>query len=80
MFALHKEVEKEHTFTTQAQLRPLLVKDTGLVSAVFIGGYDKAQYILNPKTGTCHPSAQLLIVSAVAKRLNLLAGQSAENF
>lgn len=77
-FALRKEIEKGHTFTTQAQLRPSLrklLKDAGLVSAAFMAGHDKAQFILNPEAGTYHPTAQLLMESVVAKRLKMLAGQ-----
>ena len=77
-FALRKEIEKGHTYTTQAHLRPSLKKllnNDELVSSSFMAGHDKAQYILNPKTGTYHPTAQLLMESVVAKRLKLLAGQ-----
>lgn len=78
-FALRKEIEKGHTYTTQTQLKPLLrklVKDADLVSAAFMAGHDKAQYILNPEIGTYHPTAQLLMENVVAKRLLLLAGQT----
>ncbi|MBF4427555.1 AAA family ATPase, partial [Vibrio anguillarum] len=71
--AIRKEIEKGHTYTTHANVRPYLnklLKDKVLVTQAFQSGHDKAQYILNPDTGTYHPTAQLLMESVVAKRLN----------
>lgn len=76
--AIRKEIEKGHTYTTHANLRPnlnKLLKDKVLVTQAFQSGHDKAQYILNPDTGTYHPTAQLLMESVVAKRLNSLVKQ-----
>lgn len=76
--AIRKEIEKGHTYTKQTNLRPhltKLLKDSELVTVAFKAGYDKAQYILNPNTGTYHPTAQLLMENVVAKRLKVLAGQ-----
>ncbi len=61
--AIRKEIEKGHTYTTQACLRPYLtklLKDKELVTEAFKAGHNKAQYILNPDTGSYHPTAQLL--------------------
>ena len=77
--AIRKEIEKGHTCTTQAALRPHLTKllrDNEVVTEAFKAGHDKAQYILNPDTGTYHPTAQLLMESVVAKRLKALASQN----
>jgi exodeoxyribonuclease V alpha subunit len=77
--AIRKEIEKGHTYTTQARLRPYLtklLKDKELVIEAFKAGHDKAQYILNPDTGTYHPTAQLLMENVVAKRLKALASQN----
>ena len=77
--AIRKEIEKGHTYTTQAALRPHLTKllrDNEVVTEAFKAGHDKAQYILNPDTGTYHPTAQLLMESVVAKRLKALASQN----
>ncbi|MCP9476528.1 ATP-dependent RecD-like DNA helicase [Marisediminitalea aggregata] len=77
--AIRKEIDKGHTYTTQAALRPYLtklLKDKELVAKAFKAGHDKAQYILNPETGTYHPTAQLLMENVVAKRLNALASQN----
>lgn len=55
--AIHQEVAKGHTYTIQAKLRPLLIKllgDDELVTQAFKAGHSKAQYILNPDTGTYH--------------------------
>lgn len=76
--AIRKEIEKGHTYTTQANLRPYLTKllhDSELVTEAFKAGYHRAQYILNPDTGTYHPSAQLLMENVVAKRLKALVRQ-----
>ncbi|WP_246853893.1 AAA family ATPase [Vibrio crassostreae] len=73
--AIRKEIEKGHTYTTHANVRPYLnnlLKDKALVAQAFQSGHDKAQYILNPDTGSYHPTAQLLMESVVAKRLNTL--------
>lgn len=77
--AIRKEIEKGHTYTTQASLRPYLtklLKKKELVTEAFKTGQDKAQYILNPDTGTYHPTAQLLMENVVAKRLKALASQN----
>jgi len=76
--AIRKEIEKGHTYTTQARLRPhltKLLKDKSLVAEAFKAGHDKAQYLLNPDTGTYHPTAQLLMEIVVTKRLKALASQ-----
>ncbi|MEF1199552.1 helix-hairpin-helix domain-containing protein [Vibrio owensii] len=73
--AIRKEIEKGHTYTTHANVRPYLnrlLKDKTLVTQAFQSGHNKAQYILNPDTGTYHPTAQLLMESVVAKRLKTL--------
>ncbi|TMO54437.1 AAA family ATPase [Pseudoalteromonas phenolica] len=77
--AIRKEIEKGHTYTSQADLRPRLtklLKDKELVSQAFKAGYDKAQYILNTETGNYHPTAQLLMENVVAKRLQQLSEQT----
>ena len=77
--AIRKEIEKGHTYTTQARLRPhltKLLKDKELVTEAFKAGHNKAQYILNPDTGTYHPTTQLLMENVVAKRLKKLASQN----
>ncbi|MGE6568149.1 AAA family ATPase [Shewanella vesiculosa] len=77
--AIRKEIEKGHTYTIQANLRPYLtklLKDKELVAKAFKAGYDKAQYLLNHATGTYHPTAQLLMENAVSKRLKALACQN----
>ncbi len=76
--AIRKEIEKGHTYTNHASLRPhlkKLLKDNELVRQAFSAGHDKAQYILNPDKGTYHPTAQLLMENVVAKRLKALASQ-----
>ena len=78
-FALRKEVNKGHTYTTQRDIRPILRRllgDDELVAQAFIAGYDKAQYLLNPVTGTYHPVAQLLMEVTVAKRLLACASKT----
>lgn len=77
--AIRKEIEKGHTYTTQACLRPYLtklLKDKELVTEAFKAGHNKAKYILNPDTGSYHPTAQLLMENVVAKRLKALANQN----
>ena len=77
--AIRKEIEKGHTYTIQADLRPYLtklLKDKKLVAKAFKAGYDKAQYLLNHTTGTYHPTAQLLMENVVAKRLKALASEN----
>lgn len=76
--AIRKEIEKGHTYTNHKALRPHLntfLKDKDLVSQAFSVGHDKAQFILNPESGTYHPTAQLLMENVVAKRLRVLASQ-----
>jgi exodeoxyribonuclease V alpha subunit len=76
--ALRKEIGKGHTYTSQADLRPHLIKllkDKKLVTQAFKAGHDKAQYILNPETNYYHPTAQLLMENVVAKRLLTLANR-----
>jgi len=78
-FALRKQIEKGHTFTSQADLKPTLSKlfnnDKEMISATFRAGYNKAQYVLNPNTGNYHPTPQLLMENVIAKRLLKLAKQ-----
>ncbi|MDD8059219.1 AAA family ATPase [Shewanella metallivivens] len=77
--AIRNEIEKGHTYTVQANLRPYLtklLKDKELVAKAFKAGYDKAQYLLNQSTGTYHPTAQLLMENVVTKRLKALASQN----
>jgi len=77
--AIRKQIEKGHTYTIQDDLRPHLtksLKDKELVAKAFKAGHDKAQYILNPDTGTYHPTAQLLMENVVAKRLKALASKN----
>ncbi|WP_449359926.1 AAA family ATPase [Alishewanella longhuensis] len=77
--AIRKEIEKGHTYTTQANLRPFLgklLKNNELITEAFKAGHSKAQYILNPDTGTYHPTAQLFMENVVAKRLKALASQN----
>lgn len=77
-YAIRLEVERGHTYTIQAKLRPLLIKllgDSSLATQAFQAGHSKAQYILNPDMGTYHPTAQLLMETVVAKRLLKLAKQ-----
>ncbi|MBC7000938.1 AAA family ATPase [Photobacterium sp. BZF1] len=76
---IHAETDKGHTYTTQDALRPKLkrlLKDNELVSQAFRTGYEKEQYVLNPKTGTYHPTAQLFMEKVIAQRLLTLASQS----
>lgn len=76
--AIRREIDVGHTYTTQANVRPHLRKllnDDELVAKAFKTGYSKAQYILNPDTGTYHPTAQLLMENVVAKRLLSLNSQ-----
>lgn len=79
-FALRKKIKKGHTYTTQNELKSILLDlfngDNELVSATFRSGYNKAQYILNPDTGYYHPTAQLVMENVVAKRLKNLANQT----
>ena len=77
--AIRKEIEKGHTYSSQANLRPhlsKLLKGKELVTEAFKAGHDRAQYILNPDAGTYHPTAQLLMENVVAKRLKILANQN----
>jgi len=76
--AIRKVVEKGHTYAAHARLRPhlkQLLKDDELVSQAFRAGHDKAQFILNPQSGTYHPTAQLIMENVVAKRLIALVSQ-----
>lgn len=75
---LRKKVSEGHTFTTQSELKPALSKlleDSELVSLAFKAGHIKTQYVINPETGTYHPTAQLLMEKVVSKRLMKLAAQ-----
>jgi exodeoxyribonuclease V alpha subunit len=77
--AIRKDIDKGHTYTTNASLRPYLtklLKDKDLAAKAFKAGHDKAQYLLNYGTGTYHPTAQLLMENVVAKRLKALASQN----
>lgn len=74
--AIRNEIDKGHTYTTQKLMKPTVKKllgDIELVPKAFKAGYDKAQFILNYKSATYHPTAQLLMESVVAKRLKALA-------
>ena len=74
-FALRKEISKGHTYSAQSELRPnvrMLLGENDLVSKCFKAGHEKAQFLLNPETGTYHPLAQLLMEATVAKRLQTL--------
>ncbi|GAB3530694.1 AAA family ATPase [Photobacterium alginatilyticum] len=74
--AIRKEIDKGHTYTVQSKVRPTLnklLKEKELVAKAFEAGYNKAQFVLNPKTGAYHPTAQLLMESVVARRLKALA-------
>ncbi len=76
--AIRKEIEKGHTYTNQASLRPCLrklLKDKDVISQAYSTGYTKAQFIINPEQGTYHPTAQLLMENVVAKRLKALSSQ-----
>lgn len=76
--SIRKEIDKGHTYTTQANLRPYLfklLKDNELVAKAFQAGHTNAQYLLNHETGTYHPTAQLLMENVVAKRLKTLSLQ-----
>lgn len=76
--AIRKEIEKGHTYTTQAAIRPTVKKLLGsneLATLSLIQGHKKAQFILNSNTGTYHPTAQLLMELVVAKRLKKLASK-----
>jgi exodeoxyribonuclease V alpha subunit len=48
-----------------------LLKDKELVTEAFKAGHNKAQYILNPDTGSYHPTAQLLMEMSLPNDLNL---------
>ena len=77
--AIRKEIEKGHTYTTQKQIHPIVRKLLGsqpLAAQAFEESYHKAQFVINWKTGTYHPTAQLLMESVVAKRLMKLALQT----
>jgi exodeoxyribonuclease V alpha subunit len=77
--AIRKEIEKGHTYTTQARLRPSIkniLKQEKLVTEAFKASYEKTQYVQNKETGTYHPTAQFLMESVVAKRLLALAKQN----
>lgn len=74
--AIRKEIEKGHTFTTQNAIRPTVSKLLGtatLTSRAFEASHQQAQFVLNGKTGTYHPTAQFLMESVVAKRFQKLA-------
>ncbi|MCK8120930.1 AAA family ATPase [Pseudoalteromonas sp. 2CM32C] len=77
--AIRKQIELGHTFTKQNELKPKLMailNNQELCSKALKAGHNKAQYILNPKLGTYHPTAQLLMENVVAKRLIKLASQN----
>lgn len=74
--AIRKQVEKGHTYATHKALNPEIIKllgDKELVSEAFSQGHRNGQFILRPETGTYHPTAQLMMESVVAKRLQTLA-------
>lgn len=77
-FAIKKEISKGHTYTSQADLRPTvrkLLSSNELMSLAFQKSCEKAQFLLNKKTGNYHPTAQILMESVVAKRLLKLVAQ-----
>lgn len=76
--ALRKKVSDGHTYTTQNELKPILnrfLKSHELSDLALKAGDIKTQYIINPKTGNYHPTAQLLMEKVVSKRLMKLAQQ-----
>ena len=58
----------------EVPLRTLL-KTEDLVTQALSIGHDKAQFILNPQSGTFHPTAQLLMETVVMKRFKALTEQ-----
>lgn len=75
--ALKKEVDKGHTYTDQAAIRPHVMKlleSPELTKKALFLGTQKAAFILNPHAGTYHPTAMLLMEKVVSKRLKKLAG------
>ncbi|KTD92227.1 AAA family ATPase [Pseudoalteromonas sp. H71] len=77
--AIRSDISKGNTYSNQKSLRPKLEKllqCKELATEAFKSGYRKAQYILNTETGNYHPTAQLLMESVVAKRLNTLTAKN----
>ena len=80
--ALRKLVNNGHTYGNQKAIRPEVSKLLGnreLVARAFAEGYRNGQFILRPKGGTYHPTAQLMMESVVAKRLKALAAITDED-
>lgn len=73
--AIRKQVEKGHTYATHATLKPDIAKllgDKELVAETFASGHRNGQFMIRPETGTYHPTAQIMMESVVAKRLNAM--------
>ena len=69
---IRNEIDKGHTYTTQARLHPIIKKilnQEKLVAEAFKVSHGKTQYIKNKDKGTYHPTAQYLMESVVVKRL-----------
>jgi exodeoxyribonuclease V alpha subunit len=77
--AIRKEIEKGHTYTTQSAIRPTVNKLLGtstLTTRAFETSHQRAQFVVNWKTGTYHPTAQFLMESVVARRLRKMAQET----
>lgn len=77
--AIRQQIEKGHTYTSRRNIKAYirtLLKDKELCEQVFKIGYQKGRYVINHENCTYHPTAQLLMESAVAKRLLSLVGQN----
>lgn len=80
--AIRKQVESGHTYSTHQTLKPIVTKllgDSELASKAFANGFQNAQFMLRPESGTYHPTAQCMMESVVAKRLKALAAKSDED-
>lgn len=80
-YAIRKQVEAGHTYTTHQAIKPVVTKllgDGDLSSQALMNGYTSAQFMLNPETSTYHPTAHLLMERVVAKRLQHLARLTVE--
>jgi exodeoxyribonuclease V alpha subunit len=76
--SLRKKLADGHTYSTQTDLKPALSKllnSNELAALAFNAGHIKTQYIINPETGTYHPTAQMLMEKTVSKRLLKLVAQ-----
>lgn len=82
-FAIRKQVESGHTYTSHQAIKPAVSKLLGnseLVAQAFENGYTSAQFILKQETGTYHPTAQLIMESVVSKRLKSASGTIKGNY